>query len=165
MMLNKKLAFGSECLTSRHPRHRILGPPGSSSFSEGHSKVWMSREICLPLSKVLDLWSNILESFYSSRITQIYRTLRWSKSSVMVSINHYDLSLDARVRVLHSPSFWIMPCWLLDHRSQRSRGGTRHRTQLCEHSHARAHSPNGGNNNTPKCHCCQSQGKSSHRWC
>ncbi len=38
MMLNKKLAFGSECLTSRHPRHRILGPPGSSSFSEGHSK-------------------------------------------------------------------------------------------------------------------------------
>ncbi len=81
-------------------------------------KVWMSREICLPLSKVLDLWSNILESFYSSRITQIYRTLHWSKSSVMVSINHYDLSLDARVRVLHSPSFWIMPCWLLDHRSQ-----------------------------------------------
>ncbi len=38
MMLNKKLAFGSECLTSRHPRHRILGPPGSSSFSEGHSE-------------------------------------------------------------------------------------------------------------------------------
>ncbi len=38
MLLNKKLAFGSECLTSRHPRHRILGPPGSSSFSEGHSK-------------------------------------------------------------------------------------------------------------------------------
>ncbi len=38
MFFNKKLAFGSECLTSRHPRHRILGPPGSSSFSEGHSE-------------------------------------------------------------------------------------------------------------------------------
>ncbi len=38
MSHNKKLAFGSECLTSRLPRHRILGPPGSSSFSEGHSE-------------------------------------------------------------------------------------------------------------------------------
>ncbi len=38
MFFNKKLAFGSECLTSRHPRHRILGPPGSSSFSDGHSE-------------------------------------------------------------------------------------------------------------------------------
>ncbi len=37
MLLNKKLAFGSECLTSRHPRHRILGPLGSSSFSDGLS--------------------------------------------------------------------------------------------------------------------------------
>ncbi len=24
MMLNKKLAFGSECLTSRHPRHNTI---------------------------------------------------------------------------------------------------------------------------------------------
>ncbi len=38
MMFNKKLAFGSECLTSHYPRHRILGQPGSSSFSEGHSE-------------------------------------------------------------------------------------------------------------------------------
>ncbi len=38
MFFNKKLAFGSACLTSRHPRHRILGPLGSSSFSDGHSE-------------------------------------------------------------------------------------------------------------------------------
>ncbi len=38
MFYNKELALGSACLTSRHPRHRILGPLGSSSFSDGHSE-------------------------------------------------------------------------------------------------------------------------------
>ncbi len=38
MFSNKKLAFGSACLTSRQLRHRILGPLGSSSFLDGHSE-------------------------------------------------------------------------------------------------------------------------------
>ncbi len=37
MFYNKELALGSACLTSRQLRHRILGPLGSSSFSDGHS--------------------------------------------------------------------------------------------------------------------------------
>ncbi len=38
MFCNKKLANGSACFTSCSPRHRILGPLGSSSFSDGHSE-------------------------------------------------------------------------------------------------------------------------------
>ncbi len=65
-------------------------------------------------------------------------------------------------------------CWLFIHCGC-CRGGTRHRTQLCDRSHARAHSQNGGdsrarsqngghNNNTLSSNCCQSRVKPSHSW-
>ncbi len=38
MMLNKKLAFGSECLTSRHPRHRKIIHCNNNFHSEITSK-------------------------------------------------------------------------------------------------------------------------------
>ncbi len=51
MFCNKKLALGSACLTSRHPRHRILGPLGSSSFSDGHSEGMDTTRILFALKQ------------------------------------------------------------------------------------------------------------------
>ncbi len=63
--------------------------------------------------------------------------------------------------------FWIMPadCWIIVHSG--SRGGTRHRTQLCEHSHARARSPNGGQQQQPRSVIVANLKASqfTYRWC
>ncbi len=51
MFYNKKLAFGSACLTSRQPHHRILGHLGSSSFSDGHSEGMDTTRIMFALKQ------------------------------------------------------------------------------------------------------------------
>ncbi len=51
MFYNKKLALGSACLTSRQLRHRILGPLGSSSFSDGHSAGMETTRILFALKQ------------------------------------------------------------------------------------------------------------------
>ncbi len=51
MLSNKKLAFGSACLTSRQLCHRILGPLGSSSFSDGHSEGMETTRILFALKQ------------------------------------------------------------------------------------------------------------------
>ncbi len=72
-----------------------------AAFQRVIQKVWMSREICLPLSKVLDLWSNILGSSWSSLTIQICRTLYWLRFFAMALISLCNHNSDARDRGHH----------------------------------------------------------------
>ncbi len=84
MFYNKKLANGSACLTSRPPRNRILGPLGSSSFSDGHSAGMDTTRILFALKQGPRSLEQHIREFFSHRqlfrlpdITLIEIFLRW----------------------------------------------------------------------------------------
>ncbi len=164
MLLNKKLAFGSECLTSRHPRHRILGPLGSSSFSDGLSAGMDTTRILFALKQgPRSLEQHIREFLVFANYSDLPDI---TLIEIFCDGINQPLRSEFRRKGTRASLAQFLDYALLTVGSSFTVGVAEERdtaTQLCEHSHARARSPNGGNNNTSKRHCCQSQGKSSHR--
>ncbi len=149
MFYNKELALGSACLTSRQLRHRILGPLGSSSFSDGHSAGMDTTRILFALKQgPRSLEQHIREFLVFANYSDLPDI---TLIEIFCDGINQPLRSEFRREGTRASLAQFLDYALLTVGSTFTVGVAEERdtAPMCEHSHARARSQNGGNNNTP----------------
>ncbi len=167
MFWNKALHMDPHVSCLVDPVTEYSAPQGSSNFSDQHFSGMDTTRLLFALKQGPRSLENHIREF-----------LAFAHYSDLPDIILIEIFCDGINQPLRSQlrregprsllscffGFCFVDCWLTIHCGCRG-WGSRHRIYDWNGGRTRAGSQNGGHNNTPACHCCQSWVNSSQGWC